>query len=84
MTEYEELQSEIVKILDDYELNGLEEFEGAIHNDSLQKADLILSIIAERCVFLDKEVPGLQEDSDARWFWNEGWRPIKEIKKEAK
>lgn len=87
MNEYEELREKIVGILDDYELKGLEEFGGAIHNDSLQKADLLLSIIAEKCWFKDEGIAGRGTSMEKRMYYqlrDKGWRPVKEIKKEAK
>ena len=94
MTKYEELQLAIAEKL--CQVGGW------------ARADSIVSIIAERCVFLDsKELPtnpevppkfndlacGPEDDSDniSRSFYllaqqdmlNAGWRPVKEIKKEA-
>ena len=77
MTEYEELREEIAKRLS--ESDGWDRLELIYYR---QKADLALSIIAERCWFKNEGKAGNTESE--QFFTKIGWRPVKEIKKEAK
>ena len=89
MTEYEELRIKIAKRICAYDGYGWEYTEASY----LSVADQILSIIAERCWFKgDEQMPKtqiqtLRKDIVARArgeLIELGWRPVKEIKKEAK
>jgi len=95
MSEYEELREKIAKLLYSHhrfqyaESNTLyrerdwDKVRPNIKEDYLKEADEILSIIADKCWLKDNNFVEPLEGGIASAFWLEGWRPVKEIKKDG-